>query len=263
MTGDEPPRFSAEEVIQIASRLTVDDATFVIGGQATNLWVWFYAPREPKLQTSSPLTSQDIDYFGTREVARLFAEAIGGRLVLPSMDQMNTPNSTIVYATINGKALVIDFLHGILGVQHSELSRGVSIIAAEAEVDGKAATVQIAILHPVLCLKSRVANMLSPIMRRRDAFAWAQLHAIIVVVQRHIEESLARGDWTEAHQCLSALFRYLRSDQFGKKVDQELNVDVLEIIRAFQDDARIDRRYRNFQLKPMITKIQGRRARRR
>jgi hypothetical protein len=263
MTADEPPRFSAEETIQIASKLTVDDAAFVIGGQATNLWVWFYRPREPKLQTSSPLTSRDIDYFGTPEVARVFADAIGGKLVLPTMDHMNTPNSAMVHASINGKPVVIDFMHGVLGVKQHELHRGVSIIAVEADVDGKTITAEIPVLHPILCLKSRVANMLSPIMRRRTPVAWEQLRATVIVVQRHIEEALANGHWNEAHECLSALFRYLRSDEFGKKADKELNVDILDIIRAFRNDARIDRRYRGFQLKSMITRIETRRAGRR
>jgi hypothetical protein len=264
MTADEPPRFSAEEVIQIASKLAVDDATFMIGGQATNLWVWFYAPREPKLQTSSPLTSRDIDYFGTPAVAKVFADAIGGKLVLPTMDHMNTPSSARVHASINGKDLVIDFLNGVLGVKNNELRRGgASTIEVEADADGKAVRVEIKVLHPVLCLKSRVANMLSPIMKRRDSFAWAQLHAAVIVVQRHIDEALTKRDWDEAHECLSALFRYLRSDEYGKKADKELNVDILNIIRAFQNDERINRRYRGFQLKSNIAHIEKRRAGRR
>jgi len=263
MTVDEPPRFSAEEVIQIASKLAVDDATFMIGGQATNLWVWFYKPREPKLQTDTPLTSQDVDYFGTREVAKAFAEAIGGTLAVPTMDHMNTVNTAIVHATINGKAVIIDFLHSILGVQQSELRRGVSSIAVEADLDGKTVTAQISVLHPVLCLKSRVANMLSPALKRRDNFAWAQLHAAVIVVQRHIEEELANKNWDEVKECLRAIFVYLRSDEFGKNVDKELNVDILEILRTFQKNTRIERRYRVFQLKQMITKIEKKRAGRR
>lgn len=105
--------------------------------------------------------------------------------------------------------------------------------------------------------------MLCPALGRRDQFAWTQLRAAIVIVQRHIEESLAGGDWIETHECLQALFRCLRSDEFGKQADKELGVDVLDIIRAFENDARIDKRYRNFQLKHMIHKIEGRRARRR
>jgi hypothetical protein len=266
MTNDEPARFSAEDVIQISSKLDKDDDTFVIGGQATNLWAWYYKPREPKLQSfKDPLTSKDIDYFGTREAAEAFAKAIGGQLFLPSANDMNTPNTAMVHASFNGKKLLVDFMHGVLGVETNELSRGgFSIIEVDATLDGKDATVQVAILHPILCLKSRVANMLHPMMKRRDLFAWAQLRATVIIVQRHIEEALARGDWTDARECLQALFRYLRSDEFGKRADKELGVDILDIIRSFQDDERIDKRYRNFQIKQhMIKKIEDRRARRR
>jgi hypothetical protein len=159
--------------------------------------------------------------------------------------------------------LTVDFMHGVLGIKQSELREGVSVISAEADVEGKAVSAEIAVLHPVLCLKSRIANMLSPILMRRDPFAWAQLNAAVIVAQRHIDEALGRDDWDEAHQCLSAIFSYLRSDEFGKKADVELNVDALDILRAFQNDERIDRRYRNFQLKQMITKIEKRRAGRR
>lgn len=115
MTSDESPRFSAEDVVYIASKLAKDDATFVIGGQATNLWAWFYKPREPKLQSFiDPLTSKDIDYFGTREAAQAFAEVIGGELLLPTVDDMNTPNTAVVRALFNGKELVVDFMHDIL-----------------------------------------------------------------------------------------------------------------------------------------------------
>ena len=263
MTAGDPPRFGAEEVIYIASRLTVDNATFVIGGQATNLWAWLYRPTEPKLQNSSPLTSRDVDYFGTKEAAEAFAVAIGGELLLPTMDDMNTPNSAVVRATINGKELLIDFMHGVLGVKHDELRKGVSIIGVEADVEGKTVSAEIAVLHPILCLKSRIANMLSPILMRRDELAWAQLNAAFIVVRRHIEDALGRGDWAEAHECLSSIFRYLRSDEFGKKADVELGVDALDILRAFQNDERIDRRYRSFQLKQMVAKIEKRRAGRR
>src|SRR5206468_13012742 len=52
-----------------SSKLTIDDATFVIGGQATNLWAWFYQDRAPELSSSSELTSKYIDYFGTKKAA--------------------------------------------------------------------------------------------------------------------------------------------------------------------------------------------------
>ncbi len=113
-------------------------------------------------------------------------------------------------------------------------------------------------LNPVLCLKSRIANMMHPMLMRRDPFAWAQLHAAVAIVRAYIADALDVGDWSEAKVCLSDVFKYLRSDQFGRRVKQELGVEVLDVLRAFQDDQRIDERYRAQNLTKMIEQIEER-----
>mgnify|MGYP001336627341 CR=1 FL=1 len=113
--NDEPARFGPVDVLQIASKLTIDDATFVIGGQATNLWAWFYQDRVPELSSDSELTSKDIDYFGTKKAAESLALALGGKVYFPNANDMNTPNTAVVVAEVNGKKLQIDFMHGVLG----------------------------------------------------------------------------------------------------------------------------------------------------
>jgi hypothetical protein len=78
MTNDtEAARFDAAEVIQIASKLTIDDGAFVIGGQATNLWAWLYRDHDAALRSDEPLTSKDLDYFGSFKVAESLAAALG------------------------------------------------------------------------------------------------------------------------------------------------------------------------------------------
>jgi hypothetical protein len=253
----EQPRFGAAEVIQIASKLTVDDGVVVIGGQATNLWAWYYRDQDPALRQDQPLTSRDIDYFGSFKAAESLAAALGGRVVKATLDDMNTPNSAVVLATVNGKPLRIDFLNGVLGVTRSEVEQGVAVIEAGAEVEGKEYRARIPVLHPVLCLKSRIANMLHPLLARRDSFAWAQLHAAIAIVCVYIADALDADDWNEAKNCLSDVFEYVRSDQFGRVAKQELGVDALEILRRFQDDQRIDERYRKQTLAKMIERIEG------
>lgn len=64
MSADGRVGLGAAEVILITSKLEKDDTAFIIGGQATNLWAWFYRNRDPTLAIS--LTSQDIDYFGPK-----------------------------------------------------------------------------------------------------------------------------------------------------------------------------------------------------
>lgn len=258
---DDEPRFGAEDVIAIASRLNADDASFVVGGQATNLWAWYYRGRSPELQFDEPLTSLDIDYFGSFRVAQDFAAAIGGQVIKPDTETMNSPNTAIVLTEYEGKRLLIDFLNGILGVKLKELETGVALMLVEADLEGEPHQVEIAVLHPVLCLRSRVANMLHPATRRRDAFAWRQLHAAIAVVRCYISERLEVGDWQEAKQCFADLFRYLRSDPMARQAEAELDVDLTSILGGFADDPRIEARYRQFQLGGMMERLAERRGR--
>lgn len=255
---DADQRFGAEDVIEIASRLNADDTTFVVGGQATNLWAWYYRNRSPALQFDDPLTSVDIDYFGSFRVAQDFAALIGGQVFRPDADTMNSPSTAKVVTEYNGKVLTIDFLNGILGVKPRELEAGVYNLIVEADLAGEPKQVEIAVLHPVLCLRSRVANMLHPALRRRDPFAWRQLHAAIAVVSCYISENLDLGDWQEAKLCLADLFTYLRSDPMAHQAETELGVNLLAILRHFADDERIEARYRSYQLTGMIAQITAR-----
>lgn len=257
--NSEPARFGASDVIELASKLEAEDNTFVIGGQATNLWAWLYHD-EPELKLKGPFTSEDIDYFGSQAVARAVADALGGKLLLPDPDDQ-TPNTAQIVVEFRGKPLKIDFLNGVLGVRQRELRRGVTILEAEAEVDGKTTKAQIKVLHPVLCLKSRIANMMSPALRRRDKIARTQAEAAIAIVKRFIADALNDPEaWQDAKDAFATIFRYLRNDPYMKSADIELGIDPLQILRAFEDDPRIDRRYRNFQLKKMIAKIEERRT---
>jgi hypothetical protein len=257
---DDDPRFGAEEVIEIASRLGNDDSTFVVGGQATNLWAWYYRDRSPDLQFDDPLTSVDIDYFGSFRVAQDFAELIGGRVFRPDADTMNSPSTAKVVTEYDGKTLTIDFLNGILGVKPRELETGVYTLIVEADLAGEPRQVEIAVLHPVLCLRSRVANMLHPALLRRDPFAWRQLHAAIAVVSCHIGENLDLDDWQEAKLCLADLFAYIRSDPMAHQAETELGIDLLAILRGFANDERIEARYRDRQLNGMIARLEARAA---
>lgn len=245
------PRFGAEDVILVASKLTLDDATFVVGGQATNLWAWWYQGRDPALSPNDPLTSRDIDFFGSFKAARAFAEALGGTVSSPDSDTMNSPSTALVVADLNGRRLEIDFLNGVLGVTKRELERGVAIIRASAVVDGKQVEVHVPVMHPILCLKSRVANMLSPATHRRDTTAWAQLHAAIAVTNAHIDDALGEN-WNEAKACIQDLIRYFRSDNYGRQVEAELGVDLIDILKRIEDRPELDDRYREMTLKPAI-----------
>ena len=263
----ERPTFGASEVIEIASKLEAEDEAFVIGGQATNFWAWLYRDKEADLRLKGPFTSEDIDYFGTAEVARAVAAALGGTILLPNHADDHTASTALIETTINDKPLRIDFLGAVLGVQNKPLVRNVSTVEIPGDIGGKPATVRVKVMHPLHCVKSRIANMLSPLLNRRDRIAQTQAEASLVILRRHISDRLDEDDkkagWREAHLCFREMYQYLRSDGYGKKADLELGVDPLAVLKHFENDSRIDQRYRNRTLKPMITKIEARRNNRR
>jgi hypothetical protein len=102
MSDPERPAFGASEVIEVTSKFEADDDAFLIGGQATNFWAWFYQDKEPDLKLKGPFTSEDIDCFGTQDVARNVADALGGKLLLPEPGD-HTPNTAQIVTTIHGK----------------------------------------------------------------------------------------------------------------------------------------------------------------
>jgi len=50
MINTKRPAFGAAEVIEITSKLECDDDAFIIGGQATKFWAWFFQNKEPELK---------------------------------------------------------------------------------------------------------------------------------------------------------------------------------------------------------------------
>jgi hypothetical protein len=262
MTGLGSPGFGPDAVIKIAHAFEQDDESFVIGGQATNLWAWYFQNKSAALKLAGPFTSQDIDYFGSRSVARNVADRLGGKLYVPGPDD-HTPNTAKVVATIDGRTVEIDFMGGLLGIVRRELQSSVSELSVPGTIDGKVAQVIIRVLHPLLCFKSRVINMLHPATLRTDSIARKQLDASLIVMQIHIEEALADGDFKEVKECFRTLNRYLKSDAYVKRADRDLGADGLDIIKAFLEDERLDARYREKQLRMMVAKIERKRANRR
>ena len=223
---------SSDEVIYIVSNLTVDDQAFLVGGQAASLWAEYYVQFEPELSQYEPFTTKDVDYFGGVKAAEKLAAAINGKVVLPSKDTMNSNSTALVEASVNDRTVVIDFLHDIIGVNRKEFEKGVATILLKTE---KGQTIEIPLMHPVLCLKSRLGNMLSAATMRRDEVATRQAHAAVLVVKAYIEEALPDNDVKEAMRCLFDVLHYVNSDMYGRNAHVDPGIDALTIVKAFAD----------------------------
>jgi hypothetical protein len=252
-------KFTAEDVIAVASIINLEDGVFVVGGQALNLWAERYSTRTSELSAYGPYTSKDIDYFGYREAAAKLAAALGGSVLYPEPEDP-TPSTAVVDAEINGKKVQIDFICNVLGVAARNLERAVAEIAVPIRTENAEDRVlTIPLMHPIHCLQSRIANVLHSALQRRDNTAMRQLYAAPIVVREYINEALEDGDEREAHKCLQEIFKYMRSDTLGSIAHAKTSIDPLEIIIHFADDTRIDERYRKHNISSMISAIKKRR----
>ena len=251
-----PEQLAPETVLSIASHIVLEDGAFVIGGQALNLWAELYSDLE-ELKLYRPYTSKDIDYYGLQDAAEKLAAALGGKVLIPEIDNQ-TPQTAIVEALVEGKELKIDFLGHVLGVRPDHLNDFVAEIIVPYTQNGETKHLAIPVMHPLHCLQSRISNL--AVLHREDDTAKRQAEAAPLVLREYINRALEDGDVKEAIKTLQRLFDFLSKDITGKQSHRHINRDPIEVIQAFVDDERLDERFRIITLKNMIQKIERQRS---
>jgi hypothetical protein len=242
-------------VIKLASVLGLKDNAFIVGGQALNLWAERYAHSCAELISFGPFTSKDLDYFGQRAAAEKLADALGGEVNFPDPDD-HTPNSAIVIARIDEVDIEIDFLWDIMGVKANALERDAVELVVPVR-GGEIDELAIPVMHPLHCLQSRIANVVT--LGRGDGVALRQLAAAPIVLEAYVEEMLRLGEVREATVTLRRLFDYLRSDIAARACPDLPMRDPATIFQAFQLDRRLDWRFRWFSLRAMRRKLSAKR----
>lgn len=114
-----------------------------------------------------------------------FASYWGGETELVvAKDFDPSPNSAIAYLKRpDGRILLIDFLHGIVGVSNQEICKtAVRVTVAGCELQ---------VLHPLLCLKSRLANLES-LSTKRNTNGIMQAQWAINIVHAYLLNLLDR-----------------------------------------------------------------------
>ncbi|MEO9130463.1 MAG: hypothetical protein ABI240_04575 [Sphingomonas sp.] len=245
-----------QAVIDIASILGDDERAFIVGGQALNLWAEYYAETTPELEAYRPFTSKDIDYFGQRNVAEKLAKGLGGSVRVPNMDDA-TFQTAIVDAKISGIDVSIDFLAHVLGIRRG-LEDGVVDLTIPYRLEDREGEIDVRLMHPLHCLQSRVANIIT--LKRPDETARRQAEAAPIVLREFISDALRDGEHKDATDTMRALFAYLRRDYRGRDAHRHITRDPLDVLRHFTADDRLDERYRRLTLEPMVREIEGRRG---
>lgn len=123
----------------------------VVGGQAINLWAMQYYQSTPEWDELQPFASVDLDLFGGRVEAVQCSEVLSGQLTL-AKNFDPSPNAGVVMLHWQDQPFRIDILSSVYGLNDTEIaSTALPFIGTDA-LSG----VQLKVLHPLLCLESKL-----------------------------------------------------------------------------------------------------------
>lgn len=210
-----------------------------------------------ELSDYGPYTSKDLDYFGQRQAAEKLAKALDGTLLIPQGDD-HTPQTAIVKATIGEQEVEIDFLWHVKGVDTASLEKQAVEIRMTVRAGSKFGELRIPIMHPLHCMQSRLANVVA--LHRDTNLAHRQLEASAIVLREYLAEMLAIDAHRHVTSVMQSLHDYLLTDPIGRKAHKVMKNDPAKILAYFQDDERLDERWREKSLAAMRQAIMDRRS---
>lgn len=190
----------------LLERLARLDGQFVlVGGQALNYWAGVYANRVPELQAHGPYVSDDLDFVGTREEVVAVARVVDGEVRMATLDDA-TPNLAVVrYVDEVGEPRIIDFLATPLGPSVEEIHRTALSVRPESSPTEGAA--QLKVMHPVLCMESRVTNVLR-LPKYQGARGVRQARAAVLCAREFLRDLLAAGEVRAVLNLNERIFRF-------------------------------------------------------
>lgn len=216
---DKEEFFTAEDAITVVRKLQEFPTIVLVGGQALNFWAEQFS-NDPDIKRLAPYQSEDIDFLAKVDDVEECAKNLGGRVVYPSSEQVNTPQVGIVHCLVNGKNLKIDFLGYVAGPTTKEVIGD----AVRAEIDEG---VVLTVMHPINVLQSRIANVIQ--LRRTGSLSLRQLQTSIYVARAYVHRA-AQTDNRIALDLLEELFNTAMSPE-GISIWLNHGIDIFEAVR--------------------------------
>lgn len=144
--------FTREDFLYVGEKLSHDPARLIlVGGQALEVWgvvMDVLAPTGDRF----PLTA-DTDWLGDKRDAQWLCEQLGGDVEIHlAKDFDSTPSTAyVLLKRPDGRVLMMDFLRTIVGPSNEAVRN----LAVPVKTNG----ITFNVLHPLLCLESRLANI--------------------------------------------------------------------------------------------------------
>ncbi len=148
--------FTFDDFLFVGSKVSLDPSRlFLVGGQALETWGVVFDVLAPT-GDRHPLT-EDTDWLGSKRDALWLCDLLGKdntELQLASADE-NGPSSALAFLKRpDGRILLMDFLRMVIGPSNEEVRR----LAVPVQV-GSAPAITLHVMHPLLCLASRLHNL--------------------------------------------------------------------------------------------------------
>jgi hypothetical protein len=200
------------------SKINNPENVVLVGGQSLSFWVDRYDIPIPK--TDTPYLTQDADFLACKEDAKAISDLIGGQIKLATLDDLTPNTATVVFTSTTGHKLLIDFLGIIVGVDNAEIRKfAVPLRLGDWHLN---------VLHPLLCLKSRINNLnVLPSKRNKNGIEQARVAVEVVkcYLRQRIQEGNTRGALIGVNQIAA-----MAQTPAGLYVWEKYGIDVLKAV---------------------------------
>jgi hypothetical protein len=241
---------TAEEVEIILQYIEQVDA-ILVGGQSLAIWARLFLSSAPQIARVYSISSEDVDVYANSAAAKAFAAKLRSAQVFIPDPFDNSPNAAVVEGYLGDRKIRIDFMRTILGVDPKSIKKNFVTLSRAGKGGGK--PVNILIMHPLDCLKSRLSNIND--LHREDAHSISSARAAILVVEAFIDQHLGRGEFRQAQAILMSVYYLTRDRALGKPSHLIYGIDPGDILRRFRLDLRLNRTWRAHQLAGAIERL--------
>lgn len=166
---------------------------------------------------------------------------------------MGTPDAAVVLGELNGRRVVVVFMASVLGVDDESITD--NFVAIEGRWNG--ATINLLVMHPLDCLRSRLANINT--LRRFDDHSVRQAALTLRVLEQYLGDVLAAGNFRSAQRIFRELQFVVRDQHLARPSHRgfgaELNI--LGLMERFVSHPDLDRRWRELVLQRAVDHLRS------
>lgn len=216
-------KFTPEDFLFVTRKISTDpERLILVGGQAVEVWSVLFDVPSP-LGEGIALT-EDADWLGSKLDAKWLCDLLAREAPIevqfaPDFDA--TPSSAIAYIQRGNRILLMDFLRTIIGPNVEEIRK----LAVRVHLNG----CSIDVLHPLLCLHSRLAN-LEVLASKRSGNGPAQARWMIDITKAYLLSMVAEHQPPDELAKACRQIAQLAEFGPGKYCYINFSIDVLQAI---------------------------------